>query len=82
MIPTKVTISNRDDILGSVLLALATRCAGQQIAGGMTKGYLKENGFFVLNFANQNQIDQFTNFVRDYVPAHMQDVITINPDSN
>jgi hypothetical protein len=82
MIPTKVVISNRDDILGSVILALATRSAGQQIAGGMTKGYLKENGFFVLRFANQDQVDRFRELVRDYVPIQMQDVITISPTSN
>jgi hypothetical protein len=79
MAPTKVIVSNRDDILGSVLLALATRCAGQQIAGGMTQEYMRKNGFWMLKFAGQDQVAKVTKFVRDYVPAHMQDLITITP---
>ena len=82
MIPIKVVITNRDDILGSVILALATRSAGQQIAGGMTKEYLKMKGFFVLQFRYQSQIDRFTKFVGDYVPVEMQALIAISPDSH
>ena len=78
---TKVAITNRDDILGSVILALATRSAGQQIASGMTKQYLKEKGFFLLQFRYQEQIERFTNFISKYVPLDMQDFIVITPDS-
>jgi hypothetical protein len=82
MIPTKVVITNRDDILGSVILALATRSAGEQIAVGMTKEYLKETGFFVLQFRYHYQIERFTKFIGEYVPLHMQSLITISPFSN
>ena len=82
MIPTKVVITNRDDILGSVILALATRSAGKQIAVGMTKEYLKEKGFFVLQFRYHYQIERFTKFIGEYVPLHMQSLITISPFSN
>jgi len=82
MIPTKVVITNRDDILGSVILALATRSAGQQIAGGMTKQYLNEKGCFLLQFRHQDQIDRFRKFIGEYVPVHMQGLITISHDSN
>jgi hypothetical protein len=82
MIPTKVVITNRDDILGSVILALATRSGGKQIAVGMTKEYLKEKGFFVLQFRYHYQIERFTKFIGEYVPLHMQSLITISPFSN
>ncbi len=81
MISTKVIILNKDDILGSVILALATRSSGQQIASGMTKDYLKLNGFFILNFRYKYQIDRFRGLVKEYVPKHMQSQIEIKPNS-
>jgi hypothetical protein len=82
MIPTKVIITNRDDVLGSVILALATRCAGQQIAGGHTKEALATNGFFRLNFNNQQQVDKFAAYLQKYVPESMQTLLRLEPNSN
>ena len=82
MIPTKVTISNKDDILGSVILALGTRAAGQQIAKGMTKDYLKSNGYFILEFRYQYQIKRFKELVEEYVSAEMQSQIEIKSISS
>lgn len=82
MISTKVIILNKDDILGSVILALATRSAGQQIASGMTKDYLKLNGYFILKFRYRYQIDRFRGLIKEYIPKHMQSQIDIKPNSN
>lgn len=79
MAPTKVSITNRDDVLGSVILALATRCAGQQIAGGHTKEALALNGFFRLNFHNQQQVEKFTGYVKKYVAETLQSSVQIEP---
>ncbi len=48
---------------------------------GMTKEYLKEKGFFVLQFRYHYQIERFTKFIGEYVPLHMQSLITISPFS-
>jgi hypothetical protein len=82
MYPTKIFISNKDDILGSILLALATRCAGQQIAGGQTKEALATNGFFRLNFSNEQQVEKFERYIKQYIPESMQGVIRLEPISS
>lgn len=82
MAPTKVLIANKDNILGSVILALATRCAGQQIASGNTVDFLAANGFFRLRFSNQQQAEKLARLVKEYVPESMQRHIQIVPDSN
>jgi hypothetical protein len=78
----KVTISDRDEILGAVVNALAAQVAGFQVIGRMNKLFLKNNGFYRFNFANSLQVDRFTTFIENYVPAHLQNRLTIIDDSN
>jgi hypothetical protein len=78
----KVTFSNQDEILGAVVNALAAQVAGFQVVGRMNKMFLKNNGFYRFNFANSLQVARFTSLIENYVPAHMQNRLSIVDDSN
>ncbi len=73
---TKVTISNRDEILGAIVRALAVQVAGFQIVGGMNKKYLQENGYYLFQFSAP-QLSRFQNLVEEYVPEKLTSLILI-----
>lgn len=78
----KVTVSNQDEILGAVVNALAAQVAGSQVVGRMNKIFLKNNGFYRFNFASSLQVARFASLIENYVPAHLQNRLTIMDDSN
>jgi len=75
----KVTFSNRDEILGAVVRALAVQAAGFQVVSGMNAEYLRQNGSYRFEFS-QDQLERFQIFVRDYVPDKLRQLIEITPD--
>ena len=81
MIIAKVTVSNRDEILGAIVRALAFQAAGFQTVGGMNKQYLQEHGYYKFKF-HTNQFDKFKSLVKEYVPERFQQIIQIGEDSN
>ncbi len=73
---TKVSIQNRDEILGAIVRALAVQVAGFQVVGGMNKEYLKQNGFYDFKFSGV-QVDRFRTLVNEYVPDKLSVLIKI-----
>jgi hypothetical protein len=81
-IPIKVVFSNRDEILGAIIRALAVQVAGFQMGRGMDGLYLRQNGYYRFEFANQTQVDRFTESVTAYLQDRWRNTIQIMPDSN
>jgi hypothetical protein len=73
----KVTFSDRDEILGAVIRALAVQAAGFQVVGGMNSAYLATNGFYRFKFSNPGQTARFIALVRNYVPTTLQAKLSI-----
>lgn len=73
---TKVTFSNRDEILGAIIRALAVQVAGFQVVGGMNKNYLNENGYYLFQFSDA-QLSRFNNLIKEYVPERFHNTIQI-----
>ena len=63
----KVTIINKDKVLGAILRALAVETAGFQVVGGMNQKYLEEKGYYIFRFSSQSQVDSFRSIVHDYI---------------
>jgi hypothetical protein len=78
---TKVTILNRDEILGAIIRALAVQAAGFQVVGGMNAEYLKQNGFYRFPFASLDQVERFKTLVKDYVPDRFHNSLQIAQDT-
>jgi len=76
---TKVSIQNRDEILGAIVRALAVQVAGFQVVGGMNKEYLKRNGYYLFKFS-QEQFDRFKSLVNNYVPDKFGKLILMEPN--
>ena len=73
---TRVTIQNRDEILGVVVRALVIAIAGFQAVGGMNPNYFRAHGFY--RFPLQpHQADRLKELVRNYVPERFQSLIQI-----
>jgi hypothetical protein len=70
-VSVKVTLLDRDVILGAILRALAVQVAGFQVVGGMNREYLEQNGYYRFPFS-QVQFVKFQMLVKDYVPARFQ----------
>jgi hypothetical protein len=54
----KVTFLSPDEVLASVIRALAVKSAGKQIVSGMTDAYLHENGCYRFGFINSTQANR------------------------
>jgi hypothetical protein len=80
MIIAKVSISNRDEILGAIVRALAVQAAGFQTVGGMNKLYLQEHGYYKFKF-HADQFEKFKSLVNGYVPDRLLQQIQISEDS-
>jgi len=66
----KVKFSNRDEILGALVRALAVQAGGFPMATGLTGGYLKKNGFYRFDLDN-HQAGRFKTSLSNYLrPEH------------
>lgn len=77
----KVTLLDRDEILGAIVRALAVQVAGFQIVGGMNRKYLEQNGYYRFRFS-MAQFDRFQGLVKDYVPERFQLLIHLAGERN
>jgi hypothetical protein len=73
---TRVTIQNRDEILGVVVRALVIAIAGFQAVGGMNPNYFRAHGFYRFPL-EPHQADRLKELVRNYVPERFQSLIQI-----
>jgi hypothetical protein len=80
MIIAKVTVSNRDEILGAILRALAVQSAGFQTVGGMNKQYLQDHGYYRFRF-HTDQFDRFKALVKSYIPDRFQQTVEITAEN-
>lgn len=72
----KVTFSDRDEILGALVRALAVQAGGFQMASGMNGDYLKKNGFYRFPFS-KTQTDRFRTLIKNYLSPQFQDLLQI-----
>jgi hypothetical protein len=80
MIIAKVSIANRDEILGAIIRTLAVQAVGFQTVGGMNKRYLKDHGYYKFKFST-GQFEKFKSLVNGYVPDKLLQTIQITEDS-
>ena len=77
----KVTLLDRDEILGAIVRALAVQVAGFQVVGRMNRKYLEQNGYYQFPFS-QVQSVKFQTLVKSYIAERFQPSIRIAEDSN
>lgn len=82
MIKVKITFSQRDEILGAIVRALAVQCAGFQVVGGLKKNYLTKHGFYPMKFKYERQLHNFSGLLDDYLPDQLKTGVKIETDSN
>jgi hypothetical protein len=78
----KVTFSKPDEVLASVIRALAAKSAGNQIVSGMTDAYLRKNGCYIFEFINSTQVSRFKKFLVEYIPDRFQGLLKLTEASN
>jgi len=72
----KVMISDRDEILGAIVRALAVQAGGFHMVGGMNSNYLRRNGFYRFPLSH-DQSDKFRSLIKNYVPDRLQNLLQI-----
>jgi hypothetical protein len=77
MIKIKVTFSQRDEIVGAIVRALAVQCAGFQVVGGLKDNYLTKHGYYPMTFSNEGQLHNFSGLLDDYLPERFKSGIKI-----
>ena len=74
----KVTIVNKDKVLGAILRAIAVETAGFPVVRGMNQKYLKEKGYYIFRFSSQSQVDSFRSIVDDYIRDRHKGIIAFS----
>jgi hypothetical protein len=79
---TTITFETKDEVLGTIIRALAIKAAGKEIALGLTDSVLRHDGFYRFAF-NQAEEEQFKGLVvATYVSEPCQRSLIISSDSN
>jgi len=75
----RVTFSDRDEILGAIVRAIAVQAGGFHMVGGMGGDYLRTNGFYKFPLSPE-QSTRFRGLIKNYVPNQFQNVLQITDE--
>ena len=71
----KISIRDKDRMVGAMVMALAVEVVGFQSVSGATKEFLEEQGYYVFAFPTDLYAFHFKKAVRKYFPAGEASVI-------
>jgi hypothetical protein len=75
----KVTFSDRDEILGAMVRALAVQAGGFHMVGGMGGDYLRKNGFYRFPLSAE-QSNRFRTLIKNYLADAFQSLLLITDE--
>jgi len=70
MSDVKVSPAGKDRYLGALAKALAVEAAGFATVGGATHDSMMANGFYLLRFSNDRQLEEFKRLITTYLPPN------------